>query len=281
MHRFIIFSVLLLVCFIQPLIKLFHFAYNSSLFSYILLVPFISAFLVWLKIAELKSEMHITRWPAVIPAASGICLFVLMRQIPVEYSLTLQILFFCCFFWCGCIYTIGIQRIRIVWFPVLFLIFITPIPPSIVGTIEILLQQASAELSYFLIDLSGIPIYREGYNFYLPQISLSVAQQCSGIRSTLILFLISLISGHLFLRRPWIKFLLILCVIPLGIIRNAFRILTLAVLCVRIDTSYINSPLHHQGGAIFFLLALIPFSAFLLYLRRIEKHTILINENLD
>jgi exosortase/archaeosortase family protein len=56
----------------------------------------------------------------------------------------------------------------------------------------------------------------------------------------------------------------------LGIIRNAFRVLTIALLCVHVDTRMIHHWIHQHGGPIFFVLSLIPFSLLLLYLRRSE-----------
>ncbi len=45
----------------------------------------------------------------------------------------------------------------------------------------------------------------------------------------------------------------------LGIVRNAFRIFVLSELCVHVNPNFIDSPLHHRGGPIFFALSLVPF----------------------
>ncbi len=163
------------------------------------------------------------------------------------------------------------RRMRKLAFPAIFLIFMAPIPPSIVAALESALQHASAEAAYWFINLSGIPVYRSGFDFYMPRIALSIAPQCSGIRSTLVLFLTSLIAGHLFFRSAWNRWILALFIIPLGIIRNGFRILVIASLCVRVDPSYIHSPIHHRGGPIFFVLSLIPFGIVLFWLYRFEN----------
>jgi exosortase len=160
---------------------------------------------------------------------------------------------------------------RAIAFPALFLAFMAPIPAVVINAMETALQHGSADLAYGFVQLSGIPVFRSGLVFDMPGIALGVAPECSGIRSTLVLFLCSLIAGHLFLRRAWTQWMMALIVIPLGIARNAFRILVLALLCVHVDRSYINSPIHHSGGPIFFVLSLIPFAAIMLTLRKIEK----------
>jgi exosortase/archaeosortase family protein len=107
--------------------------------------------------------------------------------------------------------------------------------------------------------------------FHLPGIVIEVAKECSGIHSSLVLFVTSLLAGHLFLRSPWKKATLALAVVPLGIARNGIRIFTISWLCVHVDPAMIDSPIHHRGGPIFFVLSLVPFLAFLFILRRLER----------
>ena len=100
---------------------------------------------------------------------------------------------------------------------------------------------------------------------------MEVAPECSGIQSSLALFIVSLAAGYVFLRSPWKRALLSLVVIPLGIARNAVRILTIGELCVHFGPEMIHSYLHRKGGWIFFLAALLPFLALLLFLVRLER----------
>jgi len=118
--------------------------------------------------------------------------------------------------------------------------------------------------------LSGATVFREGLRFHLPGIVIEVAKECSGIHSTLVLFVTSLLAGHLFLRSQWKKAVLALAVVPLGIARNGFRIFTISWLCVHVGPAMIDSPIHHRGGPIFFTLSLVPFLALLFVLRKSE-----------
>ena len=60
-------------------------------------------------------------------------------------------------------------------------------------------------------------------------------------------------------------------VIPLGILRNGFRVFVIGQLCVHIGPYMINSRIHHQGGPLFFALSLVPLFLLLLWLRRRER----------
>jgi exosortase/archaeosortase family protein len=98
-----------------------------------------------------------------------------------------------------------------------------------------------------------------------------VAEECSGIRSTVVLFITSMVASFLFLQRPLHRFLLVAVVLPLAVLRNGFRIFTIAILCVHVGPHMIDSPIHHRGGPIFFALSLIPFLGWLWWLRRRER----------
>src|SRR5207244_4861510 len=97
-----------------------------------------------------------------------------------------------------------------------------------------------------------------------------IAPECSGIRSSWMLFITSLLAAHLFLKKPWRRSVLVAAVIPLGILRNGFRILVIGLLCVHVGPEMIHSALHRRGGPLFFALSLVPLFLLLWWLRRSE-----------
>jgi exosortase/archaeosortase family protein len=60
-------------------------------------------------------------------------------------------------------------------------------------------------------------------------------------------------------------------VIPLALLRNGFRVFVLGELCTHIGPQMIDTPIHHQGGPLFFALSLIPFFLLLVWLRKSER----------
>jgi exosortase C (VPDSG-CTERM-specific) len=156
-------------------------------------------------------------------------------------------------------------------FPLVFLVFMAPFPLAMEHAIETLLQRGSAPPAYWMLKLAGTPIFREDLIFQLPGITLQVAPECSGIRSTIVLFMTSLVAGHLFLRSRWKRAILTLFVIPLALIRNGFRIFVIGQLCVSVGPHMIESPIHHHGGPIFFALSLIPFAILTYFLVKSDR----------
>jgi len=98
-----------------------------------------------------------------------------------------------------------------------------------------------------------------------------VAPECSGIHSSQVLLITSLLAGNLFLCSHWRRVFLALFIIPLAILRNGIRVFVIGELCVRVNHSMIDSWIHHKGGPVFFVLSLIPFFFVLFWLRKSES----------
>jgi exosortase C (VPDSG-CTERM-specific) len=272
--RLAIFLAVVCVAFWRPLADWVQFALAKERQSYLLLVPVICGYLIWIKRPELRLDFKTSTLPAILFGVAGIGALVFSHlnsswPAPVD-RLAVQMLSLVLLVITGTFLLIGSRIMRQVTFALSFLIFCVPVPTFLGDWIEIFLQYTSAEAAYWLLSLTGVPMIRNGLDFTLPGIPIRVAQECSGYNSTFALFLVSLVAGHLFLQSPGRRAALALFVIPLAIIRNGFRIMTIALLCVYVDPSMIDSYIHHKGGPIFFALSLFPFFTLLWLLRRSE-----------
>src|SRR6185295_17543510 len=99
----------------------------------------------------------------------------------------------------------GTASFKAAAFPLLFLLLMIPIPTVIIERTVFALQKGSAEVSYGLFRLIGVPVNRHGFLFSLPGIDIEIAEECSGIRSGLSLFITGLLAGHVFLQSTWKK----------------------------------------------------------------------------
>jgi len=265
------------LAFVKPLFGLLQYSLHSALHSHMVLIPLISGYLVWLRRKEPLPALSTSLGLAIVPLALGlVALSVLFSgrtsapDAPPNDYLAAASFAFLCFVWTAAFLCLGGRCLRHFAFPAAFLIFIVPLPTAMENAIETFFQYASAEAAALLFAVSGSTVFREGLVFHLPGIVIRVAQECSGIRSSLVLFITSLIAGQMFLRSPWRRLALTVFVIPLAILRNGFRVFTIGMLCVHVNPEMIDSPIHHRGGPIFFALSLIPFFLFLLWLRRPE-----------
>lgn len=279
LRRFGLAGLLLVAGFAVPLYHLVRFALGSELYSYIVIVPLVSAYLVWLdrhRLFPSGTRLHpawaggllisgllLLTWAWVIHRSGG-------KGAPVD-ALAFAMYAFVSLLGAAACFFVGRAGLRVLGFPLAFLVFLAPLPVAVEAGFESVLQHGSSWSAHRLFDLVGMPTYREGTFFQLPGFSMQVAPECSGIRSTLALFLTSLVAGQMFLRSPWKQTLLAAVVLPIALLRNGFRVFVIGELCVEVGPHMIHSWIHRQGGPVFFALSLIPFSAVLYLLYRSDR----------
>ena len=265
------------VAFAQPLFRLMVHASEQSLHSHILLVPFVAAYMLFTSGSALPAAGRGSIAGAVLAFGAG--LGALAARIALDGSLTvndglaLTTLAYLGIAAAGGFLFVGVRWMAAAAFPLAFLLFMVPLPDAAMIWMEDALVLASADVSAWMIAATGTPLLREGTVFTLPTIVLQVARECSGIRSTWVLFITSVVASQMFLTSPWRRLVLVAFVIPLGILRNGFRILTIALLCVKVGPHMVDSVIHHRGGPIFFALSLVPLFLLLTWLRRSERAT--------
>jgi exosortase C (VPDSG-CTERM-specific) len=276
-RRFVVAVSVLVLCFGMPLAGLVKFAAVSNLYSYIILIPFISAYLIWLKRAQLPAASRQARITGGIFSAAGLVLLAVywlvlrpgLKQREDDY-LALMMVAFLLIFTGVCFWFWGREKVRAMSFPLAFLVFMVPIPGHVLARVDTFLQYGSALMAHCFFKITGMTFYQDSLTFQLPDIVLRIAPECSGIHSSIVLLITSLLAAYLLLKTPWKRAVLVLVVIPLALIRNGFRVFVLGELCVHISPRMIDSPIHHQGGPIFFVLSLIPFFLLLMVLQKSE-----------
>jgi exosortase len=101
-----------------------------------------------------------------------------------------------------------------------------------------------------------VPVAQDGTLLTIPGLTIEVARECSSIRSSLMLVVTTMVLAQMLLRSPWRKALVVAVAIPLSVAKNGLRIFVLGMLGTRVDPGFLSGRLHHQGGIIYFLIAL-------------------------
>lgn len=280
-RRFWPMALLVTGVFALPLWELVRLSLKSELHSHLLLIPVVSWY-VWRFLDEKKpaaANKASKRISSGAMFAGGLGLaatafyFCLRstQRLPVTEYLWAGVLGYLLMLLAAGLSTVGWGRLRGHQFSIWFLVFFIPLPLAVTDLMSVALQHGSAEVTDWMLQLSGLPVLRENLEFRLPGLTIRVAEECSGVRSTLVLFITSLIAGRMFLQTGWRRAALALLTIPLGLLRNAARITVLGWLSVNVDPGVIHGPLHHQGGPIFFALSLGPLFGLLWYFKRSES----------
>jgi exosortase len=137
-----------------------------------------------------------------------------------------------------------------------FLMLTIPVPAPAMKTLVRSLQNGSASCSAILFRLIHLPALRQDLRFALPGFDIEIAEQCSGIRSSIALCIANVLAGHLFLHTWWRKMLLVLITIPLVIFKNALRIVAICWLGVYVNQGFLHGKLHRYSGLPFSLVEL-------------------------
>jgi len=164
----------------------------------------------------------------------------------------------------------GARTFRWFLFPLCFLFLMVPIPDFALSRIIEFLQQQSALAARIMFRAARVPVTQDGIMLSIPNLDIEVSLECSSIRSSLMLVVTTMVFAHLFLRSWWRKALLVLAAIPLSVAKNGLRIFTIAELGTRVDPGFLDGKLHHNGGILFFGIAVVAVGALLWVLRRTE-----------
>jgi exosortase len=222
-------------------------------FSHGFLVPIFAAYLVWAKRETLLETKVAPTWSGIVVIALGL-VFLLLGVYGAELFLSrvsLVILLSGLVLCFG-----GREMLKELRFVFLVLLLAIPIPSIIFNEITLPLQILASKLASALLPLFGVPVLREGNVIELPAMKLEVAEACSGIRSLMSLFTLSVFYGY-FLEKSWVRrVVLALASIPIAIAANALRILGTG-LCVQYwDPDKAMGFFHEFSGWVMFLVSL-------------------------
>ncbi len=249
-----------LVFWARPLFATLSLALGNDEYTHILLILPVSIALILFQKDSLF-ESTASNWPwgvALLLAAlltAGLGRWGFAGRYP-DIALSLNMLALVGWWIGAVILCFGVRFFRAALFPLLFLLWLVPFPGFLLDRVVSFLQHGSASLTSLLFMAAGVPVSQHGVVLSIPELDIEVATECSSIRSSLMLEIASMVLAYLFLRSPWRRLAVVLAAVPLSVAKNALRIFTLTMLAVHVDPSFLTGRLHHQGGIVFFLVAL-------------------------
>jgi exosortase len=248
---------------------------KSEYYSHIALIPLMSIYLIYIKRKEIFAKVDYLFVVGIPVLLLGTTLFLggLLWGAPLDKNNYASLINFSIFIFINGAFILlyGMRAYRSALFPLLFLIFTVPIPTALMDNIIHFLQVGSTEFTNLLFLASGVPFARDGFAFHLPNISVEVAKQCSGIRSGMAIFIVAILAGYMFLKSYWKIIFLVICAVLIALFKNGIRIFTLSLLGNYVDPRILSSSLHREGGIPFFIVALLLLAPILFFLRRSEK----------
>ena len=247
---------------------LFHLSRDDATASHLILIPLVTVALIFQERDRIFTRVR-TDWAAGLTVMiAGVAM--LATRWSGAASLSSSVAGIVLLWIAGFLLVYGREAGKAALFPLLFLAFTIPIPAVLLDWAVRFLKQGSTEMVDALFALTGTTYHREGFVFTLPTVSIEVADECSGIRSSIALLLTTLLAGHTFLRTGWKKAVLVAAIVPLTILKNGIRIVGLTLLAVHVNPSFLTGQLHHEGGIVFFVMALLMLEPLFYLLRKSE-----------
>lgn len=208
------------------LIKLVITLIDSTDASFGLLLPLVSAYIVYRKWPEIRQLPWQPSWAGLLVMAGGLCLYLFGALITDVYTPALS---FVVVLGGLVILMGGWSAFRVLWFPVVLLTLMIPLPQFINMKFTLHLQLISSKLAAGMLKLYGLPLLLQGNVIDLGTRQLNVVAACSGLRYIYNLIALGIIFSFFFQRRLWKAAVLVMAMVPFAIFANALRIATIGI----------------------------------------------------
>jgi exosortase B len=156
----------------------------------------------------------------------------------------------------------GPQGLRAAWFPVFYLVFMVPLPGTVV---DALTEPLKHWISIIVVDglhAFGYPIGRSGVMITVGRYELLVADACSGLNSMFSLAALGALFIHVMGRKGRVhSALLVLAIVPIAFAANIVRVASLVLITYHFGDAAGQGFLHGAAGIVLMLVALLAFFA--------------------
>jgi exosortase len=259
--------VLLVLCYFRTFFELYRtWVAPDSYYLHGFLIPPVSLFFVWRRRRELLSTQARPSWlgHAVVGVA---CLMLLLGDVlglrfATQLSFVVMLTGLVLAFW-------GTRHLAIVWFPIVFLLMMIPVPASVIQSVSLTIKLFAAETAVRMARLAFLPIVREGSYVYFGDDHFIIGDVCGGLRSLISLLSVGAVVAYISNARAWARVVLFILSGPIAVIANVVRIFLLCVVGYHWGSKTATGNFHDISGLVIFLVAFILLFALDSLLRKI------------
>jgi exosortase D (VPLPA-CTERM-specific) len=218
-------------------------------YSFGVLVPFISAFLLWQRRGRLAAARFEPSWLGLAALAVGLGLgtlaYLATASTVAQYAFLVSLAGLALAF-------VGRRQFGLLAAPLGMLVFMLPLPELFLKELSATLQLLSSQLGVWLIRLAGVSVYLEGNVIDLGSMRLQVVEACSGLRYLLPLMTLGFITAYFFRAPRWQRLLLVASTVPITLLMNSARIALIGVTGEHFGRAAAEGFLHDfEGWAVF------------------------------
>lgn len=227
---------------------------RDSYYSHGILIPFVTAYLIAQKIPELKKLKMESSPLGIVLIIVGIVLSLLSSFFRVNFTagFSMLIVLF------GLVLQFyGVKILRVIFFPLFFLVFMVPLPEVVVANLSFRLKLFAASIAAAILKGMGFLAIQEGSIIKMRNAYVIVDDVCSGLRSLISLTALGSIFAYWMKGPMWKRLLLFLTTIPIAVITNVVRVIFLSCISEIWGPEYAGGFVHDATGFLVFALAFI------------------------
>lgn len=244
-------------------------------YSHAYMLPFIAIFLIWQKKDRLEQIPFDGSWAGLVVAMAGVMLF-FAGDLATIYTLV-QYAFIVVFAGLVLSFT-GWRSFKIIWVPLLILLFMVPLPNFLFNNLSSQLQLISSQLGVAVIRMFGISVYLEGNVIDLGSFKLQVVEACSGLRYLFPLMTLGFIAAYFFKGAFWQRAIIFLSSMPITVLMNSLRIGVIGVTVDNWGPAMAAGFLHDFEGWVVFMACTFVLVAEMWLLAKIGKNKLPLRE---
>jgi exosortase B len=171
----------------------------------------------------------------------------------------------------------GSNALKVMWFPLFFMLFMIPLPGTVVTALTMPMKMAVSYLTENILFWAGYPIARNGVILQIGQYQLLVANACAGLQTLLTLEALGLFYLNVVQHTSAFRnVMLAILIIPISLASNVMRVATLTLITYYFGDKAGQGFLHDFAGIFLFSSALIlimTMDVFLQYMaKKITSH---------
>jgi len=224
--------------------------WNEPEYNHGFMIPFVAVYLLWLRAREISASTLTGSWLGIGLLLASLALLFLGDRSAIfaltQYAFVLAI-------WALAYAGGGTNGLRLMWVPLLYLMFMVPLPDFLTQKLTASLQLVSSEIGVAVIRAAGLSVFLEGNVIDLGAYQLQVAEACSGMRYLFPLLSFGFLCAVLFRGRWWQRGLLLVSTVPITILMNSFRIGVIGILVNYFGIEQAEGFLHDFEGWVIFM----------------------------
>jgi exosortase D (VPLPA-CTERM-specific) len=247
--------------------------WDTEEYSHGSLIPIIAAFLIWQQKDALEAAARSDRGRSGAGVGVAIVLLGLFGGMLGELSTVFLIIqyAFLLTVYGAALSLVGWRGLRLIWAPLLYLVFMVPLPSFLYANLSAELQLISSQIGVGVIRLFSIPVFLEGNVIDLGIYKLQVVEACSGLRYLFPLMSFGFLCAYLYRGPMWHRGLLFAATIPITILMNSVRIGVIGVLVDRWGIEQAEGALHLFEGWVVFMVCVAILFGLIVLLNRLSR----------